>query len=60
MHCGEIRSAHECRAHLAPALGRKRVGMPLPAMLRDLAAHTDPARLISRFTGAIPTAGRAE
>lgn len=42
------------------ALGRKRVRMAVTALMRDLAAHTEPARLVARFTGAAPTGTRAE
>ena len=38
-------------ADFAP-VGRKRVRMNVAAMMEGLAAHADPATLLSRFTGA--------
>jgi hypothetical protein len=51
--------APSCPPGFAP-LGRKYVRMDLAPLLDQLSAHTDPAKLVARFTGASTSDTRAE
>jgi len=51
--------APSCPPGFAP-LGRKYVRMDLAPLLDQLSAHTDPAKLLARFTGASTSDTRAE